>query len=962
MASLANTKWKWNNNLVGLPDSFEFNVNFFSYREQIRLTYNPNVGLTYYDEKENEPLLVYSISNGVGTWVSEDYKTIEILSGADIENETLNNILNQFATPITNATGVFKIKGVWKFKDKTVNGNIGPTIDSELNINQQVNFDLWEKSHWESYDVINFEYQTNNTFAFIWVDNDFGEDCSICGSGYGWSSLIKQTGAILDFGNTEQEVSEEFYNLMYTHAKQIQVTDYFTKVTGKWKWNDTITPIEADNTVDYTGFVANDSIWPSDVEIGWAGDYFGVVHLTTGIGFYLAGIGWLDGSVTLEQLLSGSQPVPGTQLQTWDFGDDGVWMHNDTNYKYFIENAKSTTKKIKGVWKFKDAILGNGVKGPAFAGVDIDITQEVNFKTYHGYSFYDYEKIRICGGEPYDGTGGHPYGTIYAYPDKNNTNTYFNNFTDADTWWKTYDLNGCYLDFGNTEQNVTQEFYEFMEEYAYQTTMEDVFRKATGKWKWNDTIEKLSEYIEKLGHYAYPMFSYRGVKANNISFDLTPIMIAEIDGIFGVIYYKTGDGLYLEGLGWLDGTVNYDQLMSGTQPILSDVLQTWDFGDGAWLTPIAYEYMQANANQIKTIKAGTYIFNDVLSISSADDDYYYEFVDFTYLINGKIVQCIAFDVEAGMASFIYQLKTPIEAGDYIMVYNALTKQWLNSDYKTITITEDTEVSVKFYEWFVENAEVSFPKCELKGKWVFKEKLNFPFPDESNDSIKIININFTIPKKPEYTFDIMVLRKLGQLKWITYYITPLEISVQVYLDGQESSVNPIYNHEWEEIEGINGKIIDFGDTEQEVSKEFYDWFTANAKPLQTLEELITNSINAIKEKKGIDRKINAQNIPDEISSIGVVEDYDGTIEILIKFTLFTEITCLKDMTWKNFAESKYNVNIEGNREYTVYIKESNEVVLRKNNNPASEIFVCYKTGEIALSEELIISNYTYDLIV
>jgi hypothetical protein len=123
-----------------------------------------------------------------------------------------------------------------------------------------------------------------------------------------------------------------------------------------------------------------------------------------------------------------------------------------------------------------------------------------------------------------------------------------------------------------------------------------------------------------------------------------------------------------------------------------------------------------------TIKAGTYRFNDVLNTT------YSTHADINFTVSGHIaeydVDVVAYfdrmsngyiddenidmtcrmvsttpdmGVEAGYVSFY---RDYIDAdGEHISGW--LSEQW-GIDLQTITITEDTEVSAEFYNWFTEN--------------------------------------------------------------------------------------------------------------------------------------------------------------------------------------------------------------------------------------------------------------------
>ena len=207
MTDLTRTQWTFVDNLVSLNNSFTFNFDFVSGNDEVfeKITYEPDMGLVY-DSK-----LVYTIVDGVGTWVDEKYKTIFIVSGEDVENAEAISILKGMTT------------------------------------------------------------ERNTTYI----------------------------------------------------------------VKGKYRWNDVLTT--TDKLLSYYNFKVNKKFYEGPVNVDWAGDYFGIAAVVNGQGFYLHEVGWLDGSITLNQLLTGKTPVQSDILQTWDFGD-GVEL-GEAEYNYLMSNA-----------------------------------------------------------------------------------------------------------------------------------------------------------------------------------------------------------------------------------------------------------------------------------------------------------------------------------------------------------------------------------------------------------------------------------------------------------------------------------------------------------------------------------------------------------------------------------------------------------------------------------------------
>jgi hypothetical protein len=133
-----------------------------------------------------------------------------------------------------------------------------------------------------------------------------------------------------------------------------------------------------------------------------------------------------------------------------------------------------------------------------------------------------------------------------------------------------------------------------------------------------------------------------------------------------------------------------------------------------------YEWFTANAVEQKTIKAGTYRFNDVLTKASFYNEVFFDFqtvaivndVPYTLYCN-TMYQDVNEQYDSASLQYIAVSSIPdlselgisFPLGRY--VYDGSTKEWRTDLYgegiQTITITNDTEVSADFYDWFTANA-------------------------------------------------------------------------------------------------------------------------------------------------------------------------------------------------------------------------------------------------------------------
>ena len=135
--------------------------------------------------------------------------------------------------------------------------------------------------------------------------------------------------------------------------------------------------------------------------------------------------------------------------------------------------------------------------------------------------------------------------------------------------------------------------------------------------------------------------------------------------------------------------------------------------------------------------------------------------------------------------------------------------WEREDYRAVYIDEDQDVSADFYTWFNANTV----KAELSGKWQWNETLSDP---RNIGNAGAPSVNFVSNGK-EYDF------------YTFFYDKATDSQVQYWVD---SSFDLVYeNGVWKD-EAY--RILDFGETPQEVDGTFYVYFTANAVPYEEPE--------------------------------------------------------------------------------------------------------------------------------
>lgn len=209
--------------------------------------------------------------------------------------------------------------------------------------------------------------------------------------------------------------------------------------------------------------------------------------------------------------------------------------------------------------------------------------------------------------------------------------------------------------------------------------------------------------------------------------------------------------------------------------------------------------------------------------------------------------------------------------------------WRGEGMQTITITEDTEVSEEFSEWFTIN---TVAQKQISGAWKFKEFSLIKFPEQGFIQV----VEFKISCAAEGTA-------------IDVYCSQARIPNAVYKECNvvvESMVPDVTNGEWEfpcaviiSAADCGWRHSDFGVTEgfdswdfgtepQYVSVKFYNWLLVNTIPTAfTVKEKMNNLIakaNAVTGKSDADLTSGVNSL---IEGYRNIEKYNGTVSITTK---------------------------------------------------------------------------------
>ena len=272
-----------------------------------------------------------------------------------------------------------------------------------------------------------------------------------------------------------------------------------------------------------------------------------------------------------------------------------------------------------------------------------------------------------------------------------------------------------------------------------------------------------------------------------------------------------------------------------------------------------YNWFVANATEVKTtIKAGTYRFNDVLSVPSADFTQSIYFTQnptlgtTTVVTGNNLIGWETDNLHFNITSIVPSVdgySVPLKFVPYGGMWGGgWISETYGTDFQIITIPEDSEVTAEFYEWFTANA-VEVVEHTVSGVWKFKDVLTVP----SEDFEQVVNFQCLVNLPSEsvsYTGISQLTANLTSIHIVRYG------EVHMTLDSTTPDMTPfltqtgtslpcevwVYVYDelggyWREagLFGSGYQTIDFGTEPQTVSAEFYEWLTANAtQPTATIQ--------------------------------------------------------------------------------------------------------------------------------
>lgn len=307
-----------------------------------------------------------------------------------------------------------------------------------------------------------------------------------------------------------------------------------------------------------------------------------------------------------------------------------------------------------------------------------------------------------------------------------------------------------------------------------ETTPEKGVTILAGTYKFKDSISLPSSDITEDISFKYTQYGQ--------TYTATSMNIQSS----GVIYYK----------GATTVTAFQGTWQSTAQTITFESDQSLARGD-------FYNWFVANATVV--LEAGTYKW-----IDSPDVDIstvYSQSINFTS--GGESFGAIMVGAYTGI-DYASKVDSAIKG----KTYNS-SDGWLEEAYKTITTSEDQYVGYDFYNYAILGNQLVKQEAtyKIKGKWDFNSKLT---GIETSTSYIDTEISFKYGN-----------RQCSKIRNGNRYLA--------YYFDDTSAYDDVYNNNTSLWIYEDARLIDFGDTEQEVTQSFYTWLTANAEQVSIIEK-------------------------------------------------------------------------------------------------------------------------------
>ena len=641
----------------------------------------------------------------------------------------------------TPAEPKYTLSGGWKFNETII---ISEEIFTAGSLSQEIrftsdDFELTGIKVWTAgRNQIFIEYVGTSTYDSYGVLELLTGPYAGGGEDYSWNIDMM----ILDFGNQEQEVSEQFYNWFILNTSPYRIESYY--ISGNWKLNDTLTITDSllnhiifEQNINFTSNSTNYSLIRFEVQ--YYNDsylYYNSTNTANGWMYSTGAVNWLNDAYKVINFGSAEQKV------------------SKTFYDWFTANANQVqedTYTLSGIWRFRDEVY---LDSDALSIVE-SITFTSNGNQYYGIDLF------IMGGAAMGNlraidisyiTSSNDLESIFYTHYENNTIVVLE-FIDSEF---------MKLDFGSTPQVVSEEFYNWFTTVATDVLTDNDNFEISGTWKFvedptlpSTQIYQLINYTDRDGNNSFDkmIINNYGVlfAEHEYSFLYHYVLSWEFTSFMTVNFGTEPQTVSLEFYDWF--TANATKVIPDTTaPTFSSYTSSYvalnqyklsitNAADETALHETPYCFISSNSTSQPSSSSCSWQSSNILNISYNSDINYHAFIkdaannityagvrSFTYTevatISGEWTFVLAPTLVSGStlgetvnytsngATYNGFMVSSSALGfgiPFAKTYYKTSTGWTDEAYRTVNFgTEPLTVTKEFYDWFTANATEVIP--------------------------------------------------------------------------------------------------------------------------------------------------------------------------------------------------------------------------------------------------------------
>ena len=745
--------------------------------------------------------LMYSSSG----WENENNRVV-IFNG---EQEVSKAFYEWFTA---NAKEQVPISGVWKFNDVVdVYGGLmsfGEEFDEIIYYSQEVSYTAGRFS----YIYMSLDY-TPDVYTLFFDAEDISDP--VFRTDFSGNNWLWQESKVVDFGTEQQLVQKEFYEWFIANAVQVEMHTITYDANGGSLENVPATQTMVEGVE--TALDSNKPVRTDYLFKGWSTNK----NATTGS--YMPEDAYTaNADVTLYAIWESGKVVDVDGLGDVEVNDPNAELTYDPD----------------------DGELG-GVVPPVEEVPEVpeEIPEEV-LPTIIEFGYGDFESVTNYTPGTYETV---PYETTYTrtkYPV-----SYYNVVWSE--WSITKDAEGniTKTEPGDMQLGDIGEQYSTYIVYDFETTeaLESNGVKGDSVELWTiyfdteDSLENavyLAAYLNKLdGKTSRHIAKWDGSKYVAYNAD------ADISAINTFVETYTVTGTKQVQITAPSSSTEYVYVPVGT--LKAEEGMTW----AEWLTS-EYNTTGQTSPTIKTSDFADVTYSDVIVAGEEYGFIIYEIsgiweFNVNSVPSSEIVEDINYNIE-DFTSYSFDQIRITSSGIIVRFSDGTLRSMLyDGNWYCSPIfdfgTTPQPVSKEFYEWFTANAK----QYTLSGTWEFVER-----PEVFENNL-IQKIKFYLESSDTHYSHICVgneynLLYNGDADEDTYIGFQLDNEIYTHLNAElwttyyEISYAEVMNEYFYDWYSYDPPILSFGSTPQPVSKEFYDWFTANATEVEKKKMTIYSS--------------------------------------------------------------------------------------------------------------------------